>query len=145
MAEAVFKALLDTSVYIPYINQGINHPVLESVGKAPVIYMSAVVMEELYAGAFDGSTKRLLDRIFTSFQKLGRMISPDASEWQRAGKIVATLSRKYGFEQIFLARLVNDILIALCARRVGAMLFTRNRKDYLRIREYIDFKIAPNG
>jgi predicted nucleic acid-binding protein len=145
MAEAVFKALLDTSVYIPYINQGINHPVLESVEKAPVIYMSAVVMEELYAGALDGSTKRLLDRIFTSFRKLGRMVSPDASEWQRAGKIVATLSRKYGFEQIFLARLVNDILIALCARRVGAMLFTRNRKDYLRIREYIDFKIAPNG
>lgn len=143
MTETVFKALLDTSIYIPYINQGITHPVLEFKARPPVLYMSAVVMEELYAGAFDDSTKRLLDRMFISFQKLGRMISPDASEWQRAGKMVAALGQKHGFEQIFLARLVNDILIALCARRVGAMLFTKNQKDYLRIREYIDFKIAP--
>jgi len=143
MAEAVFKALLDTSVYIPYINQGMTHPALEFTARTSVLYMSAVVMEELYAGAFDGSTKRLLDRIFTGFQKLGRIISPDASEWQRAGRTVVAIGQKYGFEQIFLARLVNDILIALCARRVGAMLFTRNRKDYLRIREYVDFKIAP--
>jgi len=143
MAEAILKALPDTSVYIPYINRGISHPVLELRERVPVLYMSAVVMEELYAGAFDAPTIRLLDRMFMTFNKLGRMITPDASDWQRAGKIVASLGQKYGFEEIFLARLLNDILIALCARKVGALLFTKNQKDYERIKEYIDLKIAP--
>ena len=143
MAATAFRALLDSSVYVPYINQGVAHPVLEFGEGAPLLYMSAVVMEEFYAGAFDGFTRQLLDRLFNTFRKTKRMITPDASEWQRAGKVLAIMGQKYGFEEIFLARLLNDILIALCARKAGAMLFTKNRKDYLRIKEYIDFKIAP--
>ena len=142
MAEAVFKALLDTSVYIPYINQGIEHPILELRKKAPLLYMSAVVMEELYAGAMDRISNRLLDRIFSTFDKVDRMITPDGSDWQKAGKILAKMGKKYGFEEIHLSRLLNDILIALSARKIGATIFTRNQKDYLRIKEFVDFKIA---
>jgi hypothetical protein len=75
----MFKAMLDTSVYVPYINQGMAHPVLEFGQGVPVLYMSAVVMEELYAGAFDKASQRLLDRIYTTFETLGRMVTP----WSR--------------------------------------------------------------
>lgn len=143
MGEAVFKVLLDTSVYIPYINQGIEHPILELREKMPLFYMSVVVMEELYAGALDKASNRLLDRIFRTFDKVDRMITPDGSDWQKAGKILAKLGKKYGFEEIRLSRLLNDILIALSARKIGATIFTRNQKDYLRIKEFVDFKIAP--
>jgi hypothetical protein len=139
----LIKILLDTSVYIPYINQGIAHPILEFREGAPVLYMSAVVMEELYAGAFDRTTQRLLDRVYRTFNKLGRMVTPDAGDWQRAGRIIASLGQKYGFEERYLSRVLNDTLIALSSRKIGATLFTKNRKDYLRIKEFVDFAIAP--
>ncbi|HBR16723.1 MAG: hypothetical protein A3G39_02295 [Deltaproteobacteria bacterium RIFCSPLOWO2_12_FULL_43_16] len=62
MADARIKAILDTSIYIPFINDGIVHPILEiDIGK-PVIYLSAIVAAELYAGAFDNQTIKLLDK-----------------------------------------------------------------------------------
>jgi len=142
MGEAVFKALIDTSIYIPFINRAITHPVLKFGDMTPLLYMSAVVMEELYAGAFDKTSIRVLDRLFKTFDQLGRIVTPDYSDWQQAGKIIAKLGKKYGFEEVYLSHLLNDILIALSARRVGATLFTNNQKDYSRLREYVDFKIA---
>jgi hypothetical protein len=37
---------------------------------------------------------------------------------------------------------LNDILITLSARKIGATIFTKNQKDYLCIKEFVDFKIA---
>jgi predicted nucleic acid-binding protein len=37
--------------------------------------------------------------------------------------------------------LLNDILIALSARRVGAMVLTRNRDDFLLIRRHKGFSL----
>ncbi len=142
MGEAVFKALIDTSIYIPFINRGMTHPVLKFSDRMPLLYMSAVVMEELYAGAFDKTSIRLLDRLFKTFDQLRRIVAPDYSDWQKAGKIIAKLGKKYGFEEVYLSHLLNDILIALSARRVGATLFTNNQKDYSRLKEYVDFRIA---
>jgi predicted nucleic acid-binding protein len=36
-----------------------------------------------------------------------------------------------------LPRLLNDVLIALCARRVGATLVTYNRADFQLIRRHV--------
>ncbi len=77
-------------------------------------------MEELCAGAFDKTSIRLLDRLFKTFDQLRRIVAPDYSDWQKAGKIIAQLGKKYGFEEVYLSHLLNDILIALSARRVGA-------------------------
>jgi len=51
------------------------------------------------------------------------------------------LGEKYGFEDKFLSKLLNDILIALSARRIGAFLVTLNLKDFLRIKEFLNFKM----
>ncbi len=142
MAEQPHKLLLDTSVYIPFINRGIAHPVLEYGAGNPLFYMSAVVLEELYAGAQDPVSIKLLDRLYDTFTKANRLVVPIASDWQRAGKVVAQFERKYGFEEKFLARITHDILIALCARRIGATIVTNNVKDFRRIREFVDFKMS---
>ena len=60
---------------------------------------------------------------------------------KKTGRIVAELGSKYGFEDIFLARITNDILIALSARKIGAVVVTHNTKDFLKIKEFVDFKI----
>ncbi len=59
MAEPLVKVILDTSIYIPFINEGITHPILELEYGTPLLYMSAVVIEELYAGASDNNTINL--------------------------------------------------------------------------------------
>ena len=122
-------------------NKGITHPVLDAQMGRPLLYMLAVVMEELYAGAFDKTSIKLLDKMFETFDKLDRIVVPDANDWQRAGKVIAQLGGKYGFEDIFLARITNDALIALSARRIGAFVVTHNIKDFQRIREFVDFKL----
>lgn len=141
MAEHPVKLFLDTSIYIPFINHGIAHPAIEFPQGPPLIYMSAVVMEELYAGAPDISSIKLLDKMHDTFSSMNRLIIPDAADWQRTGKVVAQLGKKYGFEDVFLSRIANDILIAATARKIGAAVVTNNLKDFQRIQEYIDFKI----
>lgn len=137
MAGFPFKAVCDTSVYIPFINQGIFHPVFSESAR-PVLYMSAVVLSELYAGAHDARSIKLLDKLYNTFQDVGRLLVPDDRAWRQAGGIIAKLGRKYGLDARCLSRLQNDILIASSARRIGAFVVTRNEKDFRRIREFME-------
>ena len=145
MADARVKILLDASIYIPFINKGVSYPFLELEVEKPVVYLSAVVIKELYAGAFDNNSIELLDELYGVFYSTGRLIVPFASDWQKAGKVVAKLGRKYGFEEKFLSKIQNDVLIALSARQIGAILVTHNAKDFLRIKEFVDFKVYGEG
>jgi hypothetical protein len=103
--------------------------------------MSAVVIEKLYAGASDNNTIKLLDRLYGTFEDPGRLIAPDASDWQKTGKVIARLGQKYGFEKNFLSRMTNDVLITLSARKNGAVVITHNKRDFLKIKEFVDFKV----
>ena len=101
MAGLLVKVVIDTSVYIPFINKGTSHPLLELGHGVPLFYMSTVVIEELYAGASDDASIKLLDNLYKTFDSAGRLIVPDAVDWQKAGRIVSKLGSKYGFEEIF--------------------------------------------
>jgi predicted nucleic acid-binding protein len=140
LAEYPLKAICDTSVYIPFINRGITHPVI-SPSVSPVLYMSTVVLSELYAGSHDSQSIKLLDKLYHTFQNVGRIIVPDESDWQKTGGIISRLREKYGYEMRYLSRIQNDILIAFSARRIGAFVVTHNKKDFQRIKEFIDFRI----
>ena len=59
-------------------------------------------------------------------------------------RLLRKLGQKYGYEEIFLARITNDILIALSARKIGAVVVTHNTKDFVKIKEFIDFQIHNN-
>jgi predicted nucleic acid-binding protein len=143
LAEYPLKVICDTSEYIPFINQGIAHPAFLDESPAPVLYMSAVVLSELYAGAHDSQSIKLLDKLYYTFQNVGRLIVPDDRDWRQAGVIIPRLRKRYGFETIYLSRIQNDILIACSARRIGALVATKNEKDFQRIKEFIDFRLYP--
>lgn len=141
MAEYPFKAICDTSIYIPFINQGIAHPAVFNETSAPLLYMSSVVVSELYAGAHDSQSIKLLDKLYHVFQNVGRLIVPNDNDWHQTGGIIAKSRKKYGYDSTYLSRLQNDILIACSARRIGAFVLTKNEKDFVRIREFLDFHI----
>lgn len=79
--------------------------------------------------------------MYDTFSSLNRLIIPDAADWQKTGKVVAQLGKKHGFEDIFLSRITNDILLAASARKIGGAIVTNNLMDFQRIQEYVDFKV----
>ena len=56
-------------------------------------YMSAVVMEELAAGAKDGSELKELRAAFINYEKGGRLLVPTGEDWWLAGKVIYALQQ----------------------------------------------------
>ncbi len=134
------KILLDTSVYIPLLRQGRSPgAILNTPGS--IIYLSAVVAEELFAGAGDAVTVKALEKLCHIFQKNRRMVVPAEKDWFECGSILSQMGRKYGYESIKKGRLVNDILIALGCKNIGAALLTSNHKDFQMIHKFVSFQM----
>lgn len=138
-ASKVVKSMLDTTIYIEYFSYG-TEP--SEIVKGH-LYVSAVVMEELYAGASTFKAVKDLDRLYKTMESVGRLVTPTAEDWRQSGQILTKIAKKFGYEEIGRGRLTNDVLIAICARRIGAVLFTRNLVDFKRIKEFLDFKVVP--
>ena len=141
MAALPIKAILDTSVYLPFLRQNGEIQDLTFLHRPTLLYLSSVVFAELFAGARDRSTVRLLERFYRTFDRANRVIAPDQQVWLEAAHVLHRFSIRHGFEAIGLARLSHDILIALTARKIGAIVFTRNRTDFERIQEVRDFRL----
>jgi predicted nucleic acid-binding protein len=67
------------------------------------------------------------------------VLVPNLSDWASAGKVLARLAAKYGYERIGRARLTNDALIAISAARTGITVLTANSRDFARIAEFRAF------
>jgi predicted nucleic acid-binding protein len=67
------------------------------------------------------------------------VIVPTYADWKEAGTILARIGRREPAQRTRLARLVNDVLLALCARQIGATLYTFNRQDFSLIARYTRF------
>jgi len=132
-------ALFDTSVYISAL-RGEHGAVLafrRSANDAP-LWLSAVVLEELYAGAA-GPERQVVQRLERDFDRAKRILVPNLSDWTQAGTVLAGLRSKYHFEKIGQARLTNDALIAMSAGRLGIRVITRNERDFRRLAEFRAF------
>lgn len=141
MAALPAKAILDTSVYLSFLRKGARVYDLGFLLRPTLLYMSSVVFAELYAGAKDRFTLRQLQRVYRTFDRLDRLITPDKQVWFEAGAVLQQLGVRHGFEATGLVRLTHDVLIGLSARKIGAVVYTRNRKDFERIRTLKDFHL----
>lgn len=132
--------LFDTSVYITSLRRGAD-PILQTrdLEHGSPLWLSAVVLEELYAGA-DAAGRKKLARFERGFDKVGRLLVPALSDWTRTGDVLAQIGSKYGYEQIGLWRLTNDTLIGASASRLEITLLTINKRDFARIAEFCPLK-----
>jgi predicted nucleic acid-binding protein len=103
-------------------------------GKAPV-WVSSVVLEELYAGA-DAAGRRLIEKLERDFERARRVLVPNLGDWTQTGRMLAKIGAKYGYERIGQARLTNDALIAASAARCGIAVLTANARDFARLAEF---------
>jgi predicted nucleic acid-binding protein len=131
------KVLLDTNLYIGWLNQARHEELM--VGPGLVRYLSAVVQMELRVGAKMLPARRALDQLARAYRAAGRIVVPDAELFDQAGRALQKL--REGGREIRRSSLVNDVLIALSAKQLGATVFTAD-EDYQVIRSVIDFKLA---
>lgn len=137
--------LFDTSVYISALRRG-DESILRVRRAARLggqqtqpLWLSVVVLEELYVGAVDSDTRKELARLEHDFVNVKRLLVPERRDWILAGQILAQLGRKYGFDLVGRARMTNDALIATSAARQGFTVLTENADDYRRIAEIRPF------
>ena len=103
------------------------------------LWLSAVVLEELYAGAV-AANRRAVERLERDFTRARRILVPNAADWAKTGEILSLLAGEYGYEKIGQGRLTNDALIAVSAGRVGVAVMTANRRDFSRREEFCSFR-----
>ena len=74
-------------------------------------------------------------------ERTGRILSPAFDDWVDASDVVTAIEERDRSWRSKLPALLNDILIALCARRIGATLITYNREDFRLIRRHRGFSL----
>jgi predicted nucleic acid-binding protein len=74
-------------------------------------------------------------------ERAGRVITPTFDDWVMASEVVTTVEENEKSWRFKLPALLNDILIALSARRIGATLLIYNRDDFRLIRRHTDFSL----
>ena len=122
--------LFDTSLYIE--SRRAHRPGLLDPHDYPgqPIYLSAVVGHELYVGAVERPERRFVDRLWTRFERAGRLLVPSASDWLNAGLVIQEIAQQRGYELVGRARLTNDALLAMSAWRLGMIVLTLNARDF---------------
>ncbi len=133
-------ALFDSSIYITALRRGDDAALaLRRLATDAPLWLSSVVLEELYAGAIDRD-RHVVERLERDFDRAKRILVPNLGDWTQAGKVLARLATKYHHEQIGQGRLTNDSLIAMSAARLGVTVITANERDFRRLAEFRPFQ-----
>lgn len=133
-------ALFDSSIYITALRLGNDAALaLRRFATDAPLWLSAVVLEELYAGVAD-QDRKVVERLERDFDRAKRILVPNLSDWTQAGRVLARLAAKYHYERIGQGRLTNDALIAMSAGRLGIRVITANERDFSRLAEFRTFQ-----
>jgi predicted nucleic acid-binding protein len=128
--------LFDSSIYITALRVGSDSALLlQRWARESPLWLSSVVLEELYAGA-NTDDYPVLEKLERDFERARRVLVPNLSDWTHAGRVLARLAQNYGYERIGQARLTNDALIATSAARTGITVITTNQRDFALLAEF---------
>jgi predicted nucleic acid-binding protein len=143
----VSKYVLDTNLYI---SAGRDKAIGEQLERftsehLPSIYLSAVVVQEMLAGAIDASRERFVNAtLIAPFERKGRIITPSYRSWKRVSEIIARLiQRKLASPGTFARSFQNDCLLAASCYEHGLTLITNNARDFELIRKVEPVNVAP--
>lgn len=128
-------AFFDTNVHIDLLTGVISvQDVIRDVGSMPV-RLSPVVASELLRGAARGGrnpVERLIDQLVSLEPPSWRQC------WFEVGRLLPQIFPHH--EEVGLARLQNDLLLALTARHTGALFVTADG-HFDTIRNFVPFRL----
>lgn len=125
------KVLLDTNVLIDFLRTGMHTEWVLGGHGTVVRFISAVVLLELRLGADTLKRKKAVDRIQQAFQA-GRTLGVTPSTLDHAGRLFRSVHGNASGLRDRLAPM-NDMLIALTAREIGATVITSNLLEFRRL------------
>ena len=112
--------------------------------------LSAIVIMELSAAAADDKERKRFESVRKAYEQDGTLIVPNADDWLLCSRILFWLEqgrkkrtggkshpKKPGATQ----KMALDVLIALGARRLKAIVVTENIKDFKAIQYYCKFSL----
>ena len=136
--------LFDTSVYVSIFRNAafaaeFRPRYLQDI---PLTYFSSVVVQELLAGARTPRQQRQVAALYEPFERVRRIITPSHLVWKEVGRVIAVVLEKTPQLRSKLASgLLNDILIALSGRSMGARVVTGNAQDFRLVQQFQDFAL----
>ena len=112
--------------------------------------MSAVVLQEITAGATDDGEVRSWNAARRDHETAGTLLIPNGEDWWMVGKVLNSLLRglkpknrgrvpKLSIEEI--QRITRDVLIPGTAKRAGAAIVTDNIRDFEKIKTYCNVRL----
>jgi len=132
-------AILDTNVYIGHWERGLYKSELAAIRKG-IIRHSSVVLSELRRGARVMGAQRLV-------QALHRLAAvqwePTTEDWWEAGRLIRKIGDAQSWDVVKRREFQNDALIALTARRHGAMVVTANKRDFMLLAAETGIAVHP--
>src|SRR5947209_17894983 len=91
--------LFDASIYITALRAKDEATLsLRRIAGSEPLWLSAVVLEELYAGA-TARNRQVVERRERDFDRAGRILVPNLSDWTQTGKVLARLAAQYDYQQ----------------------------------------------
>jgi predicted nucleic acid-binding protein len=115
---------------------------------------SAVVIQELMAGARDTSELRAWEATAREYDRNQRLLVPTGEDWLQAGRILNLLLRGMKSKSAGRTpklhpqdkqRIIRDVLIARTVRRVNGLLITDNMEDFRQIRKFCNVRVQSGG
>ena len=136
--------LFDTSVYVSIFRNAAFAAAFRPryLRDIPLTYVSSVVVQELLAGARTPRQQRQVAALYEPFERVRRIITPSHLVWKEVGRVIAVVLEKTPQLRSKLASgLLNDILIALSGRSMGARVVTGNAQDFRLVQQFQDFAL----
>ena len=136
--------LFDTSIYVSILRNAAFAAEFRPryLRDIPLTYFSSVVVQELLAGARTPRRRRQVAALYAPFECVRRIITPSHLVWKEVGRVIAVVLEKTPQLRRKLASgLLNDILIALSARSMGARVVTGNSQDFRLIQQFRVFAL----
>jgi predicted nucleic acid-binding protein len=134
------KYTLDTNIFIDgFRSEEAQADVFAFLRRAlPFTYLSAVVMQELAAGARSREAARDVQQgVFDPFERRRRVFAPSAAAFVASGRALAAVTKREGWQVLDEnPSLLNDALIAASCREHGITLITRDG-DFERLAPFV--------
>lgn len=132
-------AIVDTNILIGFYNRGLFEEEFLHLNRRFSVHFSTVTLNEFIRGAHDPVSRDIVE----SFLGICRdqMITPTKEQWIECGKISQRILQKKKRSKEGVLLLQNDILIALGAKDLGALLVTCDKNDFRFLTEFFSFSV----
>lgn len=134
------KYALDTNIFIDgFRGEDAQVEIFVFLNRAlPFTYLSAVVMQELAAGARTTQAARDVQQgVFEPFERRRRVFAPSSAAFAQSGRVIAALAAREGWQLLDdKPSLLNDALIAVSCREHGITLITKDG-DFKRLAPFV--------